>query len=475
MKKSNIILKALLLACFMFSFAFFLNSCGTSDGVLKNDNSTAMVVILGKHANAMKIPEDVYDQIENMLDNVVYGGYICAIISDASPTKIELVEDKNFFVEDAKNTSILEKRIEDRKTKIIKNLKELTVVADSEEVDLLAAFREAKNVLSSSWGSGAKNKMIVVVDTGISTTGDLNFCDMDFLYNKPEINEIVQQLKDYEGTGVLPDLTGVDITFIGTADGLAEVAVPQEVTTTDKIFIKDLWKNVITACGAENISFESAAGWSVPNEYTEDATSEFKYVSVVPFFHKKVIETSEIPSYDPSTSDQQPILPKPPVVEIKLESQKVGFKPNKAVYNDEQNAKSILHPYAEELKEFFKCFPEEKIWIVGTSAAVVKNDRSGYDLSFQRAETVKDTLVNEFGIPEDKLLTIGVGCVFPWRVDEFPNGNFDTSVAQKNRAVFLLSNSDSTDYFQKLKTAYDNNELLPESMSRFATIYNNLR
>lgn len=472
MKKINLPQKPLFLICLVLSISFFLASCSESGGIYKNDNSTAMVLILGKHANAMEIPDDAYIQIESMLDDVVYGGYVCAIIVDSNPTKIELVEDKDFFIEDAKNSTIFNKRIETRKAEIIKTLKESTTVADSEEVDLLAAIREAKNVLSSSRAENAKNKIIVIVDTGISTIGDLNFCDLDFLYNKPNIDEIVQQLKDYEGIGVLPDLTGVDVTFIGTSDGLAEVAAPQEALTTDKKFIKDLWERVVTSCGANSVSFKSAAGWSVPNLYTEDADSKFKYVSVVPFFHDKVIIIPDIPDYDPNNPDQQPILPNPPSVEIKLGSQTVGFMPDKAFYINEQNARGILRPYADELQEFFERYPDEKIWIVGTTAAVVKNARSGYDLSFQRAETVKNTLVTEFDIPANKLLTIGLGCVFPWWVDEFPNGDFDSTVAQANRAVFLMSNSDNTDYFQKLKAAYDNNELLPEAMSRFKEIYN---
>lgn len=471
MRKDNLLLKMAFLICFALSFGL-LASCDGSGGIYENDSSAAMVLILGKHANAMEIPNDTYDQIEGMLDDAVYGGYVCAIIVDSDPTKIELVENKDFFAEDAKNSTILNKRIETRKAEIIKALKELTAVADSEEADLLAAIREARNVLSSSRAENAKNKMIVIVDTGISTTGDLNFCDMDFLYNKPDIDEIVQQLKDYEGTGVLPDLTGVDVTFIGTADGLAEAAAPQEAKTTDKKFIKDLWERVVTSCGANSVSFKSAAGWSVPNLYTEDADSKFKYVSVVPFFHDKVIVIPEIPNYDPNNPDQQPNLPDPPSVEIKLESQTVGFAPDKALYINEQNARNILRPYAEELRAFFEYYPDEKVWIAGTSAAVVKNARSGYDLSSQRAEAVKNTLVTEFGIPADKLLTIGLGCVFPWWVDEFPNGDFDSTVAQANRAVFLLSSSDDTDYFQKLKSAYDNNELLPEAMSRFRELYN---
>lgn len=479
MKNIIVTTKMLLLICLVLFLSVSLVACGEKpdgytvvDGVYKNDNSTAMVVILGKHANAMKIPEDAYKQIEKLLDNTVYGGYICAVIVDSNPTKIELVENNDFFVEDAKNDTILNKRINTRKVEIIKELHDLTEVADSEEVDLLAAIREAKSALSNNQALSTKNKRIVIVDTGISTTGDLNFCDMDFLYSKPNIEEIIKQLKDYEGVGVLPDLTGIDVTFIGTSDGLAEVAEPQVATTTDKKFIRDLWSNVVTACGANSINFESAAGWSVPNEYTEDNESEFKYVSVISFSHDKVIDFSEIPNYDPNNPDQQPALPNPPSVEIKLESQTVGFKPDTAIYINEQNAKNTLRPYADELKDFFKYYPNEKIWIVGTTAEVTKGSRDGYELSLKRAETVKNTLVDELGIPADKLLTIGMGCVFPWKVDEFSNGTFDNNAAQKNRAVFLLSNSDSTDYFKKLKSAYDNKELLSESMSRFSSIYN---
>ena len=469
--------KLILLVCLAVFTCVVISACNEDldgytvvDGVYINDNSTALVVILGKHANAMEIPNDVYQQVEKSLDNAVYGGYVCAVIVDSNPTKIELVDNSSYFVEDAKNSTILKKRIETRKEEIISSLENLDEVADSEEVDLLAAIREAKNVLSNSQAAATAHKKMLIIDTGISTTGDLNFCDMDFLYSKPDIDEIIKQLNDYEGVGVLPDLSGIDVTFIGTSDGLAEVAEPQEAATTDKKFIRDLWSGIVTSCNANSITFESAAGWSVPNVYTEDNESRFKYVSVITFFHNKIIEFSDIPNYDPNNPDQQPDLPDPPSVEIKLESQTVGFVPDSANYINEQNAKNTLRPYAEELKEYFKYYPYEKIWIVGTTAEVTKGARDGYDLSFKRAETVKKTLVDELGIPSEKVLTIGVGCVFPWKTDEFSNGYFDNNAAQKNRAVFLLSSSDNTDYFRQLRSAYDNNELLPESMARFKSL-----
>ena len=124
-------LKAMMTVGISVFLSFLLMSCGekvdgytVKDGVYKNDNSTAMVLVLGKHANAMEVPEDAYKQIEKRLENAVYGGYICAIIVDADPTKIELVED-DFFVEDARNVTILKKRIETRKNTIINMIKEI--------------------------------------------------------------------------------------------------------------------------------------------------------------------------------------------------------------------------------------------------------------------------------------------------------------------------------------------------------------
>ncbi|MDR2513815.1 MAG: OmpA family protein [Christensenellaceae bacterium] len=331
-------------------------------------------------------------------------------------------------------------------------------------------IREAKNALSSVQAKDVKNKQIIIVDTGISTTGELNFLDMDFIYGKPEIKDIIAQLKSYERLGILPDLTGIKITFIGTTDGLAEVAEPQKTLTTDKRFIKNLWDGIVRACGSTDVNFEAAAGWDTPNKYTEDADSKFKYVSVINFTHERVIQIPEIPGYDPNNPDGQPDSPNPPNVEVKFPSETVGFKPDRADYLNEANAQKLLRPYADELKKFFQTYPNEKIWIVGTTAAVTKGSTGGIDLSLRRAETVKNTLVS-FGIPEDKLLTIGLGSKFPWWVDEFTSGNFDTNVAQANRAVWLLTAHADTDKFNKLKAAATNSELLPEVVERFNSLY----
>lgn len=450
-----------------------LSACGgdvpseytTVDGAYQNEESTAIVVILGNHANAMAIPADAYNALEESLDNVVYGGYICAVIADGTPTKLEIIDDEKFFSEDAKNPVTLNKRIKDRKSTVVDKLKTLDASADSSEVDLLAAIREAKSVLSSNRVKDIKNKEIFIIDTGISTTGDLNFVNMDFLDGRPDVSDVIDRLSNYEGVGVLPDLTGITVTFCGTADGLAEVAAPQQMSTTDKHYIREFWSEVVTACGADHVEFENVAGWDTPNFYTEDSNTKFPYVSVVTFYHESVIDFSDLIKIDTSNPDTQPDLPAPPVVEIKLSSETVGFQPDGADYLNSESARKVLRPYAEELKKFFGYYPDEKIWIVGTTAAVQQGAAGSIELSLQRAETVRNTLI-ELGIPEKNLVTLGLGAKFPWAVDEHPNGTFDTVVAQANRAVWLLTAREDNDLFNELMAAHDSGSLLQEAVSR---------
>lgn len=478
MRKTRLAFKKVIIIFIVTVMTFMITSCGSGvdgyakkdeNGNLINEDPLAVVIIMGKHANAMDLPEDVYNTISKTLNQAVYGGYACAIIADGTPTKYALVDDEsNFFIQDAKNEKILNKEINYRVKKISDKLKDPSIIADTSEVDLLGAIREAKNALSSTQAKDANNKQIIIVDTGISTAGELNFLDMDFVYGKPEATDIIQQLKSYEGIGVLPDLTGIKVTFIGTNDGLAEVAEPQKMLTTDKKFIRNLWKSVVNACGSTEVNFEAVAGWDSPNNYTEDAVSKFKYVSSVTFSHEKVIQIPEISEYDPNNPDGQPDLPNPPNVEVKLPSATVGFVGDSSKYINETNAKKILRPYADELNKFFEYYSDEKIWVIGTSATVVPNGDGDINLSLQRAETVKKTLI-EFGVPNDKIITIGLGAKFPWHISEFPNGNFDTNVAQENRAVWLLTTH--TDKFNKLKSSASNSELLPDAVTRFNSLY----
>lgn len=68
-------------------------------------------------------------------------------------------------------------------------------------------------------------------------------------------------------------------------------------------------------------------------------------------------------------------------------------------------------------------------------------------LSSQRAEAVKNLLVSAYGVPEDQLLTVGLGYAadpFPRGQDRDSSGNFVESEAVKNRRVVVLDANDPT-------------------------------
>jgi hypothetical protein len=475
MKNSQQILRLLLVA---ITVTGILSACsGIQDGYIKdgefitNVNPTALVIIVGRHANAMDIPNDAYRSIETILKNAVYGGYVGIVISDGKPSKVEFV-DHSFFAENARNGTILNREINNRVKKLNDTIRDDGMTAVYPENDLLEAIREATNILSVSGVRDIADKRIVIIDTGVTTTGDLNFFQLNFLRSRPNTDDIVRQLKEQEGINVLPDLTGISVTFIGTADGMAEVAAPQRLGTADKKFIRDFWSTVVLACGASEVHYESAAGWSSPNIYTEDYDSRFPFISTVEFDYVPILVMPEIPDPDPNNPDDPPVLPAPPAITVRLGSEMVGFRPEQAEFLNEYNAIETLRPYARDIIRFIDVYSKEKIWIVGTTATTTKGGDGSVDLGLRRAEKVKEILTTEFQIPEDRLLTIGLGAKFPWHVDEFPRGVFDTEVAQANRAVWLMTDNRETEKFNMLRDAYEKSQLLPNATSRFRQLVN---
>ena len=441
------------------------------DGVYVNRESVAQVLILGNHANSMQAPQELYDSLEKNFDDVVYGGDFSIIISDSTPTKIE-VESKDFFVEDRKNVSAVQHEIEQRKKKLIKKIKEVSeIVADSPETDLLEAIREAKSVLSNT---DSNNKQILIADTGISTCGDLNLCNIDFNENPSERRDPESIVEEYllncEGKNVLPDLSGTDVIFYGAHQNLAPAASPQSdnMITTDEQYIKELWENIITKCGA-NVSFVEIAGWDTPIMESE----EIPHVSTVTF--KRLLPTGDPNELDGSIVGAADI-------DISIFSSEIGFSPDNTSLVSQENFTNQYQELAMQIEAYLSGNAENKIYIAGAVAKF--GDDNGYQLSRERAEVIKKLLTNgsfkdkkgnEIRINPDQICTIGLGDKFPDKINEYPNGEFDKVLAAENRKVFIFnkpSDDDSTNYYFKLKTAYEGGELNPETIKDLDKLFN---
>lgn len=278
--------------------AILLSSFSACENTLPaEENILAVTIILGRHSNSMAFPEDYYQQLVDDVQQAVYGGFISVVISDGSPRAIPIT-DKNgkeiTFEADANNDTIRTRRISDRTNAVMEFLRDESNRATSPENDLMRAIKEARASLNNPNIPTNAERKIIIIDTGISTAGDLRLQDIQLDLNKPDPRDILAELNRAEG--ILPDLSKINVSIIG----LGDVAEPQEMSDENKIYLKDLWKTILESCGAEiedaDILIAGIGGQngivsgSIPNK-SEDQGGDFPPITVIEF-------TTHTPSFD---------------------------------------------------------------------------------------------------------------------------------------------------------------------------------
>ena len=104
MARNNKALKYVSLISLLFLLLVVLTACSEKeiegyssgdDGRYHNDNPKAVAIILGNHANAMAIPNDVFEHIANQLDRVVYGSWVLLRNALTSLQQNETIKETN--------------------------------------------------------------------------------------------------------------------------------------------------------------------------------------------------------------------------------------------------------------------------------------------------------------------------------------------------------------------------------------------
>ena len=138
-----------------------------------------------------------------------------------------------------------------------------------------------------------------------------------------------------------------------------------------------------------------------------------------------------------ATVEQEPLVFETP---FELNSTQVMFKAESDAFINEEDAKEALKPVAEVIL----AHPDHKILLAGTTATD-GSQQARVELSNRRAAAVKGLLVSAFGVPEDQLLTIGLGFEadpFVRGQDRDANGKFVESEGAKNRRVVVMDAND---------------------------------
>ena len=407
MKTLNRIVKVMLVLTSVIVISFAACACA-AEGEAKENAGYALVV--GVHSNEKTIPFNS-NTVQEVLSDITYRhAEVTFINCDADP--------EPYFQTRVPEPSV-KNLSKDKLKRIADNyIKELTQIIgeakpDSAEFDTLKAIQKAAQSIKDL-DDKKYDKDILIMDSGLSTTGYMDFTK-GLLYAEPE--NVVAALKE---VSAIPDLDGVDVSWAF----LGDVAAPQQALTVDeKENLKNIWNAVLTEAGAKSVTFR--------NDFSSsEAYQDLPLVSTVDVGEEEI----EIAGSRES---------RPPVIEIgnsesgtpsALDPSKVSFVGDKDIFVDKKAAKEAIAQVADLMRQY----PDNRIYIVGTTATGRDDTAFCQDLSERRARAVADVLI-EMGIEEDRLIPIGLGYEDPWHIDDIgSDGHQIEELAAQNRKVLII-------------------------------------
>ena len=262
--------------------------------------------------------------------------------------------------------------------------------ARSPEADLVGALRLAAQELDRHGGL----RTLVVVDSGLSTTGIVNFSTPGMLDAHP--GELADALNDAQQ---LPDLSGIAVVF----DGLGETASPQQaLDPIRQAQLAAIWTAIAQRAGATSVHVD---------ETTASATAA---------------PDASLP----------PVTPIEPGLGYSCEGTTMtlvggpfAFRPDSDQFVDAPAAVQVLTPIATQLRA-----KGISATMFGTTAAVGEvADRVRF--SDERAQAVADMLI-DLDVPIPQLHVEGLGSDFPdYGADRDETGRLLPAAAALNRTV----------------------------------------
>lgn len=365
----------------LLTLCALLSGCSTPP----EEESVSLAVVAGIHSNAGAISKTSSSLYQAVYDTCAAYGDVTLVRCDGEP--------KAYFQgvidpPDVKGLSDnrLRTRAQSYTEQILAQLDDAAAVV--EEVDTLQAIHLAAQSLYA-----ADQKKMLVLDTGLCTTGYLNFT-RGLLDAEPEA--VAAALEE---ANALPDLTGVSVTW----SYLGQVADPQEpLSPAKQKKLEAIWLAVLQKAGAAEVTF-------VPDFTTGAANVGLPTVSLV------------------ETDGQDLSLELP-----QLDQTQVAFVGDTARFLDADAASQAILEVASYLEEH----PSLEIYVVGTTASGA--EAVCRDLSQRRAQAVCQVL-RASGVAESRLTPLGLGFSDPWHVeDRDASGALVETLARQNRRVLIL-------------------------------------
>lgn len=250
-------------------------------------------------------------------------------------------------------------------------------------------------------------KTLVIIDSGLQTVAPLRFQDGLLAAG----TDPAQVCAFTQAVGAIPDLTGIDITWIG----LGKTQDPQTpLTTPASAKLKAIWETILQAGQPASLKFVDSA---IPPAPAPGQTPTVTPVTV-----------PDLASY----SNPQPTAPP---VTASFQADQLGFVADQATFTDSTRAQQIIAQAAATLING----GYHDIHIVGTTADAGPLDGQT-ELATNRALAVRDLLIAA-GVQADNITDIhGAGSQFPGYIpDHNTDGTLNETNAALNRLVIITA------------------------------------
>ena len=384
-------MKKILVNLALVMVLIFASACGKVGGQEVEKENVQLLLGIRNNSKAPDLKK-AEEEIKSALKSQ---GNLGLTLIDGSPKLVKSFESPKpkAMLSPSKKQNILNTQFEEINT-FIGGLR-----PQAPECDILKAINISADNLADRGGV----KSLVIMDSGLSTTGLLDFRSADVASLR--IDEIIGALQSKKA---IPNLEGVDVSWYG----MGQTTDPQiEPSSEYKYVLEELWTAILKEAGAKSVH--------IARESLEDVEldrSDFPKVSPVDC----KLEESIIASLD------EPMV---------FGQEKIKFKSDSAeLLTNKKDVEARLKPIVDFMNENSR----EKILLAGTTAKY-GSQKSCEDLSLKRCETIKTILVS-MGIEEARIRLLGLGYENPFYQNDLKaDGSQDEVLAVKNRTVIVMS------------------------------------
>ena len=357
--------------CLAVSAAGF-TGCGSQTSAEETYGMNAVCYAIAPTANSQGLNMSSPMVQDTIYDTILEYGYISVVVVDGEP---EMVAADSYDIDEQYKKASKAKLKTDARAKANNLITYMeSQVANDAQVDYLEGLRMAVRSLSSL--EGYDSRTIVVIGTGLSTQGTLNFQN-NLLSVEPEA--VIDQLEE---KNEIPNFSGITVVW----QQMGDVAAPQaDLSQTQRLRLQEIWGGIV----------ERGGGTFVYNDIMANSVdTEASYPEV---------DTVDLPSETPVGFDEAMFVTKEENIleePVMLTEEQVSFVPDKSTYLNEEDAVSTIQPIADYLIEN----EEITVMLAGTTAG---DEDSNYTmtLSQERADAVRDTLI-QLGVDESRIVTV---------------------------------------------------------------------